>query len=174
MDEELNKAKKFLNIMNEFEISSGNMEKNINIVETEIIKDLKPIHYQEEAIIESIIDTKNLIEDFTLIRTNLKTNIETVTIMLTKLGNEISTSEAEDINPEILKGYSELIKSSNNSMKLLIDSYERVAKVQSEVKKFIKNIEDENNEGSTINTTNTTNNVFIGSSKDLLKSLTSH
>ena len=164
---DLNKAKKYLNLMKEFDVESDSMEKNIEIIETEILEDLTPEQYKKNK--QSIINTKILIEDFDIIRKTLKDNIKSISTLITRLGNELTVTNSDDINPDMLKGYSDLIKSNNQSMKLLIENYEKIAKIQTEVKKFMSNEEEISNNKEPTKTIN--NNVFVGSTKDLIDNL---
>lgn len=170
--EVLRNAKKYLGLMEAFEVDAGNMEINMQVEKTRIVEDLTPDHYKEDVIIESIIDADNLIEDFAMIRKNLQSNIKSTAIILEKFGHDLASSHAEDVSGQMLMGYSELIKSANTSMKLLIDSYERVAKIQVEVKKLLSENKDLDIENGDAEAT-TVNNVinFTGTPAELLASL---
>ena len=168
----LRDAKKYLGLMEAFEIDSGNMEVNMQVEKTKMLEELTPEHYKEEAIVESIIDSQNLIEDFAMIRKNLQNSIKATTTILEKFGQDLAMSHAEDVSGQMMIGYSELIKSSNSSMKLLIDSYERVAKIQVEVKKLISQNKDLDIENGIIEATTVNNTInFTGTPAELLASL---
>ena len=170
-DETLIEAKKYLGLMEAFDVKAGNMEENMKVEKEKILELVTPEQYLEPSIVETIIDTNDLMEDFSLIRVNLRKNIKSTATILEKFGDDLAVSNAEEVSGQILLGYSELIKSSNTSMKLLIDTYSTVAKTQTEIKKLISTNKDldENNE----NSGGTTNNIvnFIGTPAELLERL---
>lgn len=170
--ESLRNAKKYLGLMEVFNIDAGNMEQNLQEEKQKIVNDLTPDHYKEPIITESIIDADNLIEDFAMIRKNLQSNIKATATILEKFGQDLASSHAEDVSGQMMVGYSELIKSANTSMKLLIDSYERVAQIQISIKKLLSenkdlDIKNGDAEASTVN--NIVN--FTGTPAELLASL---
>lgn len=177
----LREAKKYLGLMEAFEVQSGNMEVNLNKNKMEIIKEMKKSKdssseklENSDKIIKSVIESDDLIEDFSLIRKNLRDNIRNTSLLLEKFGGDLGLSKIDEIPPDMVSAYSELIKSSNASMKLLIDSYSTVSKTQVQLKKLIslnKQL-DEQNDTNSKNSTTVTNTVnFVGNTKDLLNSL---
>jgi len=168
-EEIMRDSKKFSTLCDVFDIDAGNMEENMLVEKKKIIEDLTPEQYKEPLIVQSIIDTDELMEDFTLIRINLRKNIKSTSMLLEKFGEDLAGSHAEDVSGQMLLGYSELIKSANTSMKLLIDTYSTVSKTQNEIKKLIhqnKDIDEQNNGDITNNSI-----TFIGSPAELLDSL---
>jgi hypothetical protein len=174
-EESLREAKKFLGLMEAFEIEAGNMESNMIKEKEKIIKEVTPEQYSEPQIVNSIIETDDLMSDFSLIRINLRKNIKSTSTLLEKFGQDLAASHAEDVSGQMLLGYSELIKSANTSMKLLIDTYSTVAKTQNEIKKLInlnKNLDNEI--GDNIEDNSVTNIVnFVGTPAEMLASLKS-
>ena len=167
----------FTSLCDVFEIDTGNMEANMQVQKKKIIEELTPEQYKEPEIVQSIIETDELMSDFTLIRSNLRVNIKSTSTLLEKFGNDLSASHAEDVSGQMLLGYSELIKSANTSMKLLIDSYSSVAETQVRIKKLIstnKDLDKQNSEeGADKGIPGVTNIVnFVGSTSDLLATLT--
>jgi len=173
-EEVLRDSKKFMSLCDVFEIDAGNMEENMQKQKQELIEAVTPEHYKGETaelVQNSIIEADDLIEDFTLIRENLRRNIKSTSTLLEKFGGDLAASHAEDVSGQMLLGYSELIKSANTSMKLLIDSYSTVSKTQVEIKKLLsvnKDLDNENGEGDT---TNIQNNYILGSTNELLEQL---
>lgn len=168
--EALREAKKYLGLIEAFNISAEGMEENLIKEKERNLASVTPEHYKNPEIVSSIISTDELLDDFNTIRKNLKSNIKATAIILEKFGEDIASSHAEDISGSLLMGYSELVKSANSSMKLLMDSYSNVAETQLKVKKLItqvKDLEDGEEGGDTYNT----QNIFVGSTADLLKKL---
>jgi hypothetical protein len=172
-EEIMRNTKKYLSLMEAFDIDAGNMEENMQKEKEKIVESLTPAHYKEEPqIVESIIDADDLISDFSLIRENLRQNIKSTSTILEKFGLDLASSHAEDVSGQMLMGYSELIKSANTSMKLLIDTYSTVSKTQVEIKKLLavnKDLDVENGAADAQVVNNTIN--FTGTPAELLASL---
>lgn len=179
--DDLRDAKKYMNLMEAFDLKAGNMEENMKFQKNEILLELNKAKDIKDSLIsseisdlknieESIIDSDELIADFSLIRKNLRTNIKSTSLLLEKFGCDLGSSNLEDLNADMVSAYSELIKSSNTSMKLLIDSYSIVSKTQIEIKRLVrtnKELDDNNSDEPNINSTNIIN--FIGTSSEMMK-----
>jgi len=172
-EEVIRDSKKFMSLCDVFEIDAGEMEENMLKEKEKTLKAITPEHYKEEIEVTSIIETDDLMFDFTLIRKNLRNNIQSTSTLLEKFGEDLGSSHAEDVSGQMLLGYSELIKSVNTSMKLLIDSYSSVAKTQTEIKKLIslnKDLDEKNSEADeTSSVTNIVN--FVGTPAEMLANL---
>jgi len=173
-DEVLRDSKKFLSLCEAFDINAGNMEENMQNEKKKIIDSLTTSDLQNvdvENVNTSIIETEDLMKDFSFIRKNLRANIDSTSILLEKFGNDLSASHAEDVSGQMLLGYSELIKSSNTSMKLLIESYSSVSKTQNEIKKLIQENKTIESEQSQIDNSVTNVVNFVGTPYEMLESL---
>jgi len=181
-DETLRDAKKFLSLMEEFDIKEGsNMEANLQKNKKEII-DAKVTLVNNEEVNEytsSIVEANELLEDFILIRETLREDIKATRIVLAALSEDLSSTSAEDMNGQVVLAFSDMKKSNVKSMELLINSYEKVAQTQLSVKKLTQELKTEDNkqrqleasedgQGTTIQ-----NAVFVGSASELLESLKS-
>ena len=173
-EEMMRNSKKFMSLCEAFEIDAGNMEKNIQEIKEKEIELLTPEYNKdnkEEQLIE-VIDTDNIKEDIHLIRENLRANVKAIGTILSKFGEDLISTHADDVSGSVLMGYSELVKSHTTSMKLLIDIHKTAAETLVSVKKLLSEAEEidiENNGDTTIN--NTIN--FTGTPAELLESLKS-
>jgi len=167
--EPLIKAKKYLTLMEEFDIVEGsNMEKNLTKHQEEIfeIKKETSIEVSEDLGV-SIVKSEELLKDFILIRETLREDIKNTRVVLSKLSRDLGIMDAEDMNGQLVLAFSDIKKSNVLSMKLLMESYEKVAETQLKVKKLAQELEiREGNDNSMIN-----NAIFVGSPSDLLASL---
>lgn len=165
--DEIRNARKFLNLAKAFEVSAQGLEENM----TKRNKEIAESYIDDEDVQESVIEIEALIDDFSLIRKTLKSNIVSISGILSKYSEDLLSSHAEDVSGSVLLGYSELIKASNSTMKLLIDTYDSVSKTQLNIKKLkieSKSIDDKQDKDS--GTINIQNN-FIGSTSDILKKI---
>jgi len=176
-DETLRDAKKFLSLMEEFDIKEGsNMEANLQKNKKEII-DAKVTLVNNEEVKEytsSIVEANELLEDFILIRETLRDDIKATRIVLAALSEDLSSTSAEDMNGQVVLAFSDMKKSNVKSMELLINSYEKVAQTQLSVKKLTQELKTEDNKQRQLENTggtNIQNAVFVGSPDELLKSL---
>ena len=177
VDETLRDAKKFLSLMEEFDIKDGsNMEANLQKNKKEIIESRVKLQTQDETIklTSSIIESNELLEDFILVRETLREDIKNTRIVLSKLSEDLGSISAEDLNGQVVLAFSEMKKSNVKSMELLINSYEKVAQTQLSVKKLTQELkvqesreEQENgSDGAHID-----NAIFVGDAAQLLESL---
>jgi len=176
--ESLKEAKKYQGLLEKFEVSAEGMEENLRKEQSKIVQsyknDIQDSTETLEEVSKSIIETDSLIEDFSQIRNALKKNIENTSIILEKYSKDLTVSNAEDVSGSVLMGYSELIKASNTSMKLLMESYDSVSKTQLNIKKLAqesKHYEDKEGEGDEGNQTYNINNAFIGDINDVLEQI---
>ena len=177
VDETLRDAKKFLSLMEEFDIKDGsNMEANLQKNKKEIIESRVKLQTQDETIklTSSIIESNELLEDFILVRETLREDIKNTRIVLSKLSEDLGSISAEDLNGQVVLAFSDMKKSNVKSMELLINSYEKVAQTQLSVKKLTQELkvqesreEQENgSDGAHID-----NAIFVGDAAQLLESL---
>jgi len=178
-DETLVEAKKFLSLMEEFDVKQGsNMEENLRKNKQEIIEARTELQETNDNIpIEvnvSIVEADELLEDFILVRETLREDIKTTRLVLSKLGEDFATMSADEMNGQVVTAYAEIKKSNVKSMELLMGSYSNVAETQLKVKKLVqelKTVENENQQLENTGGTNIQNAVFVGSPDELLKSL---
>ena len=171
----LNKAKKFIGLMESFELDNAQeMEDTLVQHQELIVEEIKKESEVEipEDLEVSIIETSELLKDFVLIRETLRDDIKNTKTVLEKMSKDMSYEDTNDMNGQVLMAFSDLKKSNVKSMELLISSYEKVAKTQLEVKKLTaeiksKEIEELNENGDT----NIKNAIFVGSPKELLEGL---
>ena len=172
-EELIRDSKKFMSLCEVFEVDAGNMESNIQEMKKQEVELLTPDYNHDNLDSEellSVISTDNLKEDITLIRKNLRSNVQAIGTILSKFGTDLIATHADDVSGSVLMGYSELVKSHTSSMKLLIDIHKTAAETLVSVKKLTseaKDIEDEANGETTIN--NTIN--FTGTPAELLANL---
>jgi len=167
--EPLIKAKKYLTLMEEFDIVEGsNMEENLTKHQEEIFEIKKDIKTEvPDDLNISIVKAEELLKDFILIRETLREDIKNTRVVLDKLCRDLGMMDAEDMNGQVVMAFSDIKKSNVLSMKLLMESYEKVAETQLKVKKLAQELEmRENNNNPAIN-----NAIFVGSPSDLLASL---
>lgn len=170
-EEIIRDSKKFMSLCEVFEIDAGNMEANIQEMKKAEVELLTPEYNKEGEIDDliSVISTDNLKEDITLIRKNLRANVQAIGTILSKFGTDLIATHADDVSGSVLMGYSELVKSHTSSMKLLIDIHKTAAETLVAVKKLTseaKDIDDENGDTTINNTVN-----FVGTPAELLSSL---
>jgi len=173
-------SKKFLSLCETFNIDADGMEENIikmkeqqkELLTPEFIKN----NEDKELDLIDVISTDNLKQDISLIRDNLRANVKAIGTILGKYGDDLIASHADDVSGSVLMGYSELVKSHTNSMKLLMDIHKTSAQTLVELKKLVSQAEvldSQNNQGNQGDITNNTNNTinFIGTPQELLESL---
>ena len=178
-DETLRDAKKFLTLMEEFDVKEGsNMEENLRKNKDEIIKNRSELIDKNIEVSPSenisIVESGELLEDFILVRETLREDIKSTRIVLEALSKDLSTITADELNGQVLLAFSDLKKANVNSMKLLIDSYEKIARTQVEVKKLTQELITETNRAEQNNQdggTSIQNAVFVGTPSELLASL---
>jgi len=178
-DETLVEAKKFLSLMEEFDVKQGSkMKENLRKNKQEIIEARTELQETNDNIpIEvnvSIVEADELLEDFILVRETLREDIKTTRLVLSKLGEDFATMSADEMNGQVVTAYAEIKKSNVKSMELLMGSYSNVAETQLKVKKLVqelKTVENENQQLENTGGTNIQNAVFVGSPDELLKSL---
>jgi len=177
VDETLRDAKKFLSLMEEFDIKDGsNMEANLQKNKKEIIESRVELQTQDETInlTSSIIESNELLEDFILVRETLREDIKNTRVVLSKLSEDLGSISAEDLNGQVVLAFSDMKKSNVKSMELLINSYEKVAQTQLSVKKLTQELKvqesrEEQENGS--NGAHIDNAIFVGDAATLLESL---
>jgi len=165
--------KKFEKLMEAFDIGEGNMSKNIEKMQNEILEDYKVI---ENTNVEldvntntSIVQIADLIADHNLVREALREDINNTRIVLNRLSEQIATADIEDLNGAVTEAYSSIKASQVKSLKLLMDSYNLVSETQLKIKKLaeqLKQIDKEENKQ-----TNIEQAIFIGSPQELLEKL---
>jgi len=179
-DETLRDAKKFLSLMEEFDIKEGsNMETNLQKNKKEIIQSKVTLVTEDDVkeYTTSIVESNELLEDFILIRETLRDDIKATRIVLAALSEDLSSTSAEDMNGQVVLAFSDMKKSNVKSMELLINSYEKVAQTQLSVKKLTQELKTEENKQKQLEAsedgsgTTIQNAVFVGSPSELLASL---
>lgn len=177
-DETLRDAKKFLSLMEEFDVKEGsNMESNLQQNKKDIIESRVELQTEEEVqnLTISIVESNELLEDFILVRETLREDIKATRIVLGKLSEDLSSMSAEDMNGQVVLAFSDMKKSNVKSMELLINSYEKVAQTQLSVKKLTQELITEENRQQSLEHneggTNIQNAVFVGTSSELLSHL---
>lgn len=170
-DQNLREAKKYLGLIEAFDVSADGMEENLTKHKEEILQELSIIDDKPDEITTSIIESEELLDDFLLVRQSLRDDINATRVLLQKLSDDMSASHSDDLSGAMVMAYAELKKGNVTAMKLLIDSYSSVAETQLKVKKLITEIKDlddkENNENGTVNIQNN----FIGTTADILAKL---
>jgi len=178
-DEPLRDAKKFLSLMEEFDIKEGsNMEANLQKSKKRIHETVIEVQ-NEDQLVElstSIVDSNELLEDFILVRKTLREDVKATRVLLSKLSEDLTNMCAEDMNGQVVMAFSDMKKSNVKSMELLINSYEKVAQTQLSVKKLTQELKTEENkqkqlEASEDGGTSIQNAIFVGSPSELLASL---
>jgi D-mannonate dehydratase len=179
-DETLRDAKKFLSLMEEFDVKEGsNMEANLQKNKKEIIESKIKINDEKELeeLTISIIESNELLEDFILVRETLREDIKATRVVLSKLSEDLTNMCAEDMNGQVVLAFSDMKKSNVKSMELLINSYEKVAQTQLSVKKLTQELKTEENKQRQLEAsedgggTNIQNAIFVGSPSELLERL---
>jgi len=174
-DEILRDAKKFLSLMEEFDIKEGsNMETNLQKNKKDIIQSKVTLVTDDDVkeYTTSIVESNELLEDFILIRETLRDDIKATRIVLAALSEDLSSTSAEDMNGQVVLAFSDMKKSNVKSMELLINSYEKVAQTQLSVKKLTQELKTEDDrQNQTGNGTSIQNAMFVGSPAELLASL---
>jgi len=177
VDGTLRDAKKFLSLMEEFDIKDGsNMEANLQKNKKEIIGSRVELQTQDETInlTSSIIESNELLEDFILVRETLREDIRNTRIVLSKLSEDLGSISAEDLNGQVVLAFSDMKKSNVKSMELLINSYEKVAQTQLSVKKLTQELKVQENREEQENGSDGAhidNAIFVGDAASLLQSL---
>ena len=174
-DETLRDAKKFLSLMEEFDIKEGsNMETNLQKNKKDIIQSKVTLVTDDDVkeYTTSIVESNELLEDFILIRETLRDDIKSTRIVLGALSEDLSSTSAEDMNGQVVLAFSQIKIANVKSMQLLIDSYEKVAQTQLSVKKLTQELKTEDDrQNQAGNGTNIQNAMFVGSPAELLASL---
>jgi len=176
-DEPLREAKKFLTLMEEFDVKEGsNMEANLKKNKAEIIQSRVENSNNSEELNSSIVASDELLEDFILVRETLREDIKATRVVLSKLSEDLTVMSAEDMNGQVVLAFSDMKKSNVKSMELLINSYEKVAQTQLSVKKLSQELKTEENKQNQLEAseevgTTIQNAVFVGSPAELLASL---
>jgi len=181
-DEILRDAKKFLSLMEEFDIKEGsNMETNLQNNKKDIIQSKVTLVTDDDVkeYTTSIVESNELLEDFILIRETLRDDIKATRIVLAALSEDLSSTSAEDMNGQVVLAFSDMKKSNVKSMELLINSYEKVAQTQLSVKKLTQELKTEDDRQKQLGNSgngenegmNIQNAVFVGSPAELLASL---
>jgi len=179
-DETLRDARKFLSLMEEFDVKEGsNMEANLQKNKKEIIESKIKINDEKELeeLTISIIESNELLEDFILVRETLREDIKATRVVLSKLSEDLTNMCAEDMNGQVVLAFSDMKKSNVKSMELLINSYEKVAQTQLSVKKLTQELKTEENKQRQLEAsedgggTNIQNAIFVGSPSELLERL---
>jgi len=173
-DEKIREAKKFMGLIEAFDMDTlGGMEENLVRDKEQILVSLEGVDLEDkpqaELLNTSLINSDELLSDFVLIRDALREDIRSTKTMLSKLGQDISASHADDISGSLVLAYAELKKGNVASIKMLMDSYNSVGETQLKIKKLIteiKDMEDEDNPDIVNNTIN-----FIGTPAEMLESL---
>ena len=175
---------KFDKLLEAFDINEGNMSANIQNTKNEVMKELQelqelqentsntsnitPVSSELTEITTSIVNTDELIKDHILVREALREDIASTRIVVSKLAEEIATSDMDQLNGQVTEAFASIKKSNVLSMKLLIDSYTMIAETQNKIKKLASELKTiDNNE----NNTTIENNIFVGSPSDLLDHL---
>ena len=178
IDETLRDAKKFLSLMEEFDVKEGsNMERNLQKNKKDIIESRVELQTDEDInkLTTSIVESNELLEDFILVRETLREDIKATRVVLSKLSDDLTAMNAEDMNGQVVLAFSDMKKSNVKSMELLINSYEKVAQTQLSVKKLTQELITEENRQQSLERngegTNIQNAVFVGSPAELLESL---
>ena len=164
--------------MEEFDVKEGsNMERNLQKNKKDIIESRVELQTDEDInkLTTSIVESNELLEDFILVRETLREDIKATRVVLSKLSDDLTAMNAEDMNGQVVLAFSDMKKSNVKSMELLINSYEKVAQTQLSVKKLTQELITEENRQQSLERngegTNIQNAVFVGSPAELLESL---
>lgn len=166
----LNEAKKYLGLMEAFDVEAGNMEEEL--IKTKEENHSVIVQDREDelslSVDKSMIVEEDMIQDFSLVRKVLRNTLQKIDLIIDKFGKDMAISNSEDISAAFITSFSELVKSSNDTAKNLTDMYDKAAKTQLNVKKLlseIKTLEDEE-AGVVIE-----NAVFVGTPAEMLAQL---
>lgn len=166
---EFREAKKFLGLIEAFEVSTEGMEENLRASKDEIRQKLEVKETIPPELTMSLIDSEEFLSDFILVRESLREDIKVTKLIISRLGNDIASTHVDDLSGNMVLAFAELKKGNVVSMKLLMDSYSSVAETQLKIKKLISEIEtiENNTKDGIINIQNN----FIGSAADIMKKL---
>jgi len=176
INDTLCEAKKYIGLMEAFEIEAGNMEEQLieNKNElAELAEENRSVSIENTLTADSsMIVEEDMVNDFSLVRRVLRNTLEKIDLIIDKFGKDMATSNSEDISAAFITSFSELVKSSNDTAKNLTDMYGKAAKTQLDVKKLLSEIKDMDEKEGNSEDSNVTNIVnFVGSPAELLASL---
>lgn len=170
-------VKKFEKLLEAFDISEGNMSKNIDSVQENAIKELEALQFTKDNIditneeSKSIVNVTEMLDDHILVRECLREDIQTSRLVLKQLGESIATTDITDLNGQVTEAYASIKKANMLSMKELMSSYDTVSKTQNNIKKLASELKTLDNEEKSSEINNTQNNIFVGSPAELLQQL---
>jgi len=146
INDTLCEAKKYIGLMEAFEIEAGNMEEQLieNKNElAELAEENRSVSIENTLTADSsMIVEEDMVNDFSLVRRVLRNTLEKIDLIIDKFGKDMATSNSEDISAAFITSFSELVKSSNDTAKNLTDMYGKAAKTQLDVKKLLSEIKD--------------------------------
>lgn len=144
-----------------------NISENFGLEVTEMVEEMTSVIEEKKtanaiAPIQSV-STSLLIEDFTFVRSTLLEAIEDGKNVLKAFSNEL-LEEGTDAKPGILMGYSELMVSINQNIKLLVSIYKEIVKTEVEINKSVASKPNEQGQQGNIYI----NNNFVSTTSDII------
>lgn len=143
-----------------------NLSENFGLEVSEMVAEMtEVVEEKKQKVVSSPIEsvtTSMLIEDFTFVRKTLLGAIEDGNNVLKSFSNEL-LEEGTDVKPGILTGYSELMISINQNIKLLVSIYKDIVKTEVEIHKSKNLLPEKENSGNIY-----INNNFVSTTSELV------
>jgi len=163
-------AKKYLGLMEAFDVGLGDMEVELIKTKNEIHDEVTSLREDELSLSvdKSMIVEEDMVSDFGLVRKVLRNTLQKIDLIIDKFGKDMATTNSEDISAAFVTSFAELVKSSNDTAKNLTDMYDKAAKTQLNVKKLLSEIKTLEDEEAGVQIENA---IFVGTPAEMLAKL---
>lgn len=164
-------SKKFESLSDAFNVSMDGMDDELDTIiseaKGEIVEHIQNGGAVTPTLKETAFNVDNLGEDFKDMRRTLKDSLSDSRAIQKKFTDEMLMSTIEDISPQVLMGYSELMKAVTKQVEVLAKIYKDVADTQVKLKEYLKTEQMVEDRDGPAGTTNVQNN-YILTTNDLI------